>query len=147
MNVNAHGEIGNLKEKTETSGSGGFEYGTWKIDSVGENNVIKDRSSVEDSIIQVFNFRKDGVFSGMEVNPRVTKDRVIGKWKADDDSVFVITEKGNIAMRFAYILDGPKLTLNGNFQISSSNKNKPSFYLSKYVEKYNESIYGPKKNK
>lgn len=144
MKVNANQEVEISKDKQEEIDNGNFEHGTWKIDSVGENNSIKDRL-IEDSIIQVFNFRKDGVFSAMEVTPRMTKDRVIGKWKVEEDSVFIITEKGNIAMRYGYKLNGSTLTLNGNFQISSNNKKKPSFYLSKYVEEYNESIYGPKK--
>lgn len=144
VKINAKPEIEISKDKKEMIDIGSFEHGTWKIDSVGENNIIKNRLT-KDSVIQVFNFRKDGVFSAMEVTPRMTEDRVIGKWKVEKDSVFIISEKGNIAMRYGYKMNDPVLILNGNFQISANNKKKPSFYLSKYVEKYNESIYGPKK--
>lgn len=133
MNESNNPEKEISKDKKETIELGNFEYGTWKIDSVGENNVIKDRLT-QDSTIQVFNFRKDGVFSLMEVTSRMTKDQVIGKWKVEADSVFIISEKGNVAMRYAYEINGTTLTLNGNFQISSNNKKKPSFYLSKFVE-------------
>ncbi len=135
------------KEKTikaEVFDFGNFKYGTWKIDSVGENKVVIDRL-IKDTVIQVMNFRKDGVFSSMEVSSRWTKDRVIGNWKVKEDSVFIVTEQGNIAMRYGYEFKGSTLSLNGNFHISSNNKKKPTFYLSKYVEPYDERIYGPKK--
>ena len=144
VKVNANQKVEISKDKQEEIDNGNFEHGTWKIDSVGENNIIKDRLT-EDSTIQVFNFRKDGVFSAMEVTSRMTKDRVIGTWKVANDSVFILGESGKIAMRYGFKINGSVLTLNGNFQISSNNKKKPSFYLSKYVEEYNESIYGPKK--
>jgi hypothetical protein len=131
VKVNANQQVEILKDKQEEIDNGNFVHGTWKIDSVGENNSVIDRLT-KDSIIQVFNFRKDGIFSAMEVTPRMTKDQVIGKWKVEADSVFIISEKGNIAMRYGYEFNGPRLTLNGNFQISANNKKKPSFYLSKY---------------
>lgn len=132
------------KDKMDKIENGIFEPGTWRIDSLAENNVIK-KILTKDSVIQVFNFRKDGALSGMEVTPSVTKDRKLGKWKVENDSVFFISEKGNIFMRYGYQKKGDVLILNGNFPISSTNKKKPSFYLSKYIEEYNESIYGPKK--
>lgn len=142
--VNASEKVEVSKNKQEEIDHGNFQHGTWKIDSVGENNIIKDRLT-EDSIIQVFNFRKNGVFSAMEVTSGKTKDRVIGTWKVANDSVFILGETGKVAMRYGFKINGATLTLNGNFQVSSNNRKKPSFYLSKYAEEYNESIYGPKK--
>lgn len=140
--INADHEIENPKKKTEKTEN--FKPGTWKIDSVGENELIKDRL-IENSTIQVFNFRKDGVFSTMEVTSGMTKDREIGTWKAAKDSVFILGESGKIAMSYGFKIDGEVLTLKGNFQISSNNGKKPSFYLSKYVEKSKGNIFGPEK--
>lgn len=105
---------------------------SWRIDSVAENNLVIDRL-LEDSVSQVFNFRMDGVFSVMEVTPKITKDRVIGKWKVENDSVFIFGKKGNIVMQYGITFNEDLLSLNGN-QISAQNKNRPSFYLSKYIE-------------
>lgn len=146
MKVDTHSKTTHEKTiETEVEDFGRFKYGTWKIDSVAENKVVIDRL-VKDTIIQVMNFRKDGVFSSMEVSSRWTKDRVIGNWNVKEDSVFIISEQGKIIMRYGFEFKGPILSLNGNFQISSNNKKKPTFYLSRYVESYNERIYGPKKN-
>ncbi|MCE2712431.1 MAG: hypothetical protein LW688_07820 [Cryomorphaceae bacterium] len=138
-------EIQEKNTKSEVVDFGNFKYGTWKIDSVAENKVVIDRL-VEDTVIQVMNFRKDGIFSSMEVSSRWTKVRDIGSWKVKKDSVFIVTEQGNIAMRYGYEFKDATLTLNGNFQISSNNEKKPTFYLSKYIEPYDERIYGPKKH-
>lgn len=108
-----------------------FTHGTWRIDSVGENNQVID-NLVEDSIIQVFNFRKGGVMSAMEVKSTVTEDRQIGKWRIKKDSLYIFNETGNIMMRYGYEIDRSKLVLKGNFPITSTNKKKPTFYLSKY---------------
>lgn len=131
--------------ETKVVDFGNFKYGTWKIDSIAENKVIIDRL-VKDTIIQVMNFRKDGILSTMEVSNRFTAISVIGKWKVKDDSVFIITEQGKIALRYGFEFKDSTLSLNGKFKISSNNKKKPTLYLSKYVEPYNEKIYGPKKN-
>jgi hypothetical protein len=120
---------------------GDFKYGTWKIDSVGENNIIIDRLT-EDSVIQVFNFKYNEVFSAMEVLPTVTKDRPIGTWKVANDSVFIISKSGQVAMRYGFEFIDNTLILKGNFQISSKNKKKPSFYLSKYIKKQNRNVNG-----
>ena len=130
LKVNANSDNKILKGKIEL---GNFEYGTWRIDSVSENNIVIDRLTNK-SVIQVFNFRKNGVFSTMEVTPSVTKDQVIGKWKVEKDSVFILGEKGNIAMRYTYEINESTLFLNGNFNVSSNTQKKPSFYLSKYLE-------------
>lgn len=130
------GEKGIIGEST-------FEQGTWKIDSVAEDQVVFDRL-MNDSTIQVFNFRKNGDFSTMEVTPKLIKDRLVGTWKAVNDSFFVMGESGKAVMRYGFEIDDSVLKLNANFEVSSQNKKKPTFYLSKY-RTYDESIYGPKK--
>lgn len=122
-----------IEIKKENIDLGDFKHATWKIDSVLENRIIIDRL-VEDSVFQIFNFRKNGIFSSMEVTSKCTKDEVIGTWKVEKDSVFIFGKAGNIAMRYGYEMKGPVLTLNGNFQISSNIKKMPTFYLSKYIE-------------
>lgn len=122
-----------IKQDTEELATGNFPSGTWRIDSVAENNVIKDRLTTE-SVVQIFNFRKNGVFSAMEVSPKVTKDRVIGTWKVEHDSLFIINEQGHTTMRYGYTINEATLILKGNFFISANIRKKPTFYLSKYKE-------------
>ena len=122
-----------IDEVTKTRNYGDFEYGPWKIDSVGEENSIQERLS-QKSPIQVFHFRKSGLFSITEITPKVTNDRVMGNWNSKDDSVFIVSDNGAIAMRYAYKINGQTLTLRGNFHVSENNKKTPIFYLSKYVE-------------
>lgn len=131
VNMNQPNESSDINLKEINKGK--FEYGTWRIDSVAEDKIIKNRL-IKDSNIQVFNFRKDGVFSTMEVTSKKTSDYVFGNWKVENDSIFIFIEKGNLAMSYGFQINGSCLTLNGNFEISSNIKKKPSFYLSKYVE-------------
>lgn len=63
--VNTHQKVEISKDKQGEIDNGSFKHGTWRIDSVGENKFIKTRL-IEDSTIEVFNFRKNGVFSAME---------------------------------------------------------------------------------
>ena len=128
----------------ESADMNGFKSGTWRIDSVAENQQIIDRL-VGDSVIQVFNFRKEGVFSVMEVMEHSSSDRVLGKWKVHNDEISIIYETGGKTMTYNFEIDEARLTLHGNFEISTQNKKKPTFYLSKYSEKRNNAIYGPVK--
>lgn len=120
------------KEVTEQTGD--FTPGMWRVDSVAEDNLIKDRL-IDKTPKQVFNYEKNSHFSVMEVTEKMTKSSQIGTWKAENDSLFVYSEQGHLAMRFGYSINGNKLTLKGNFPISEYNTKKPVFYLSKYVEK------------
>jgi hypothetical protein len=124
-----------IKNKSETFDPGNFKCGAWRIDSVGENEQVIDRMSDDSSFIQGFNFRNNGKFSTLEINPGVVKDRVVGSWIIEKDSLYVLSEKGNIAMRYGYEFLKDVLVLKGNFEISSKNKKKPVFYLSKYTLK------------
>lgn len=123
------------EKKAEVQDMGSFKPGTWKIDSVAENNQIVDRLN-EKNTIQVFHFRRDGVFAVMEIKTTSASERPTGKWEVKRDSVFVLSENGDVSMSYGYRINGKVLTLNGNFNVSAENKNKPSFYLSKYEEKW-----------
>lgn len=115
--------------------SRGFGHAAWRIDSVAENNVVIGRP-FKDPDIQIFHFEKDGTFSTMLVKSSgVTQNRPIGKWKLENDSVFITNNSGDRAMNYGFEMKGPVLILHGNFEVSSSIKKKPTFYLSKYVEK------------
>lgn len=121
--------------EVESTDLNGFKSGTWKIDSVAENEQVIDRL-VGDSVIQVFNFRKEGVFSVMEVLEHRSSDRVLGKWKVHNDQVSILYEEtGGKPMIYNFEIDEARLILRGNFEISTQNKKRPTFYLSKYKEK------------
>lgn len=125
---------------------GNFKYGNWKIDSVEENNIIIDRL-INDSVIQVMNFRKNGVFSTKEATVKCIKDRVVGTWKVKEDSVFILNEKNEIEMKFTFKNKDSKLALKGDFQVSATKKKNPIFYLSKYYEPFDEHYMNIKKLK
>lgn len=122
-----------IKSKEKTFDPGNFKCGAWRMDSVGENELIIQRMSDDTSFIQGFHFRNNGKFSTLEINPGVVKDKVVGSWIIENDSLYVLSEKGNIAMRYGYEFIKDVLVLKGNFEISSKNKKKPVFYLSKYA--------------
>ena len=63
-------------------------FGTWRIDSVAENEIVIDRQGNEKKF-QLFNFRKSGVFSMMEITPNVKKDKVLGHWKTIGNSILI----------------------------------------------------------
>lgn len=121
-----------IKNKSETFDPGNFKCGAWRIDSLGENEQVIHRVHNDTSLIQVFNFRKDGNFLVLEISPGEEKCRPLATWRVENDSFYVLSEKGNIAMRYGYEFIKDVLVLKGNFEISSKNKKKPVFYLSKY---------------
>lgn len=121
-----------IKNKVEPFDPGNFKCGAWRMDSVGENELIIQRMFDDTTFIQGFHFRNNGKFSTLEINPGVVKDKVVGSWIIENDSLYVLSEKGNIAMRYGYEFIKDVLVLKGNFEISSKNKKKPVFYLSKY---------------
>lgn len=131
VDTNTEKEI--LNAPTEKIEMGNFKYGKWRIDSVAENNTIIHRLT-KDTIIQVFNFRKNGKFATLKVEPKHSMERVIGTWSIKKDSLFMLAPKGGIAMRYGWELNKNILILNGNFQATSTNKNKPTFYLSKFKD-------------
>jgi hypothetical protein len=108
--------------------------GIWKIDSVAEDYTVTNRTP-KDTIIQGFYFKKSTVCATIEIDSNKRKEREIGFWKVKEDSLFILGMTGKVAMPFGFKLKGSVLTLNGNFKISSNNTKKPTFFLSKYVEK------------
>ncbi len=118
-------------EKKTIDEIGGFRTGTWRIDSVAENNVIIDRL-IDDTLFPVMNFHKTGAFYTLEATSQWAKATPAGTWKIENDSLFILTEKGNVAMRYGFEIKESLLILKGNFNISNNIKKKPTFYLSKY---------------
>jgi hypothetical protein len=110
-------------------------FGTWRIDSVAENEIVIDRQGNEQKF-QLFNFRKSGVFSMMEITPNVKKDKVLGHWKTIGNSILI--ENGDKFMKYRFEFSNPNvLILHGEYQISSNNTAKPTFFLTKYqVKRY-----------
>ena len=97
-----------------------------------------------DTVINVLNFRKDGILTSWEINSKWKATRPFANWTFKGDTIFVFIEKDSSVMSCSYDLEDSTLILNGSFLVNT-NKGKLAHYLSKYVEPYDERLYGPKK--
>ncbi|MBU2019660.1 MAG: hypothetical protein KJ941_08440 [Bacteroidetes bacterium] len=132
-------------KKSEIELDSSKKFGQWRIDSVAENNKVIDRLA-NDNKIQIFNFRKDSSFSIVSIKDGMTIDELIGTWEINKDSVLIFSKKRHIIMKYRFeLIHTNILILNSGFEISSSNNNKPTFYLSKYKEKNNSNVFDPSK--
>ena len=128
--MNVEKDIPTTPQKEENSS---ICYGTWRIDSVAENEIVIDRPGNEKKI-QLFNFRKSGVFSFMKITPSVKEDRVLGRWEIKGNCILI--ENGAKCMKYRFEFSTPNvLILHGDDQISANNKAKPTFFLTKYQSK------------
>jgi hypothetical protein len=105
--------------------------GDWKIDSVYENETkVSNFDSSPDST-QGFKFdyvKKLCVSRGE--SPRYTEQ--IGFYSQNQDSLYFMNMKHEIVQCYQVTVLKDKIVLKGNFEISYKNRNKPTFFLSRY---------------
>lgn len=107
--------------------------GIWRIDSIGENNIVTQRMNNDSTHFQAFFFTFDYKIIVTQKEGQNEKNFVIGDFIVFNDSVFFLDEKYNkIAFRYKYEFFGNKqLKLMSGTNVSENNLAKPMLILKK----------------
>lgn len=107
--------------------------GIWRIDSIGENNIVTRKMNNDSTHFQAFFFTFDYKIMVTQKEGQDEKNFVIGDFIVFNDSVFFLDEKyKKIAFRYKYEFFGNnQLKLMSGTSVSENNSAKPLFVLKK----------------
>jgi hypothetical protein len=121
------------KQKTKKTQIKKNFLGIWRIDSIGENNIVTQRMNNDSTHFQAFFFTFDYKIMLTQKEGQDEKNFVIGDFIVFNDSVFFLDEKYNkIAFRYKYEFFGNnQLKLMSGTSVSENNPAKPLLFMKK----------------